>query len=670
MNTHYNTPHNNVSDRTAGTFNESTETSNTCAESLSYHFILTSKLAPLGLPPDIGKKIDYLYLKLQRNTNTASNDADIPRRQRPDRLSKTLTASPRQSAPKPPRRPRAVSRAKRKPKQATMAPLVTHPPVPVVRRAVSVPRPRRPKKNPVDSLPLGGAEVDGIEAVRFYDRPTTSPPPPPPRTTPSRIVKPLVIAPVFALEGPYPDLRLELLERGWEEVQPAELTKGLLFAVKSANVKDHPPEVMVNHFPGAAALTTKTGISKHLRAMAYWADVDHRSVFPPCFDVSPGPDSIAFRDYYRIMGAVNLLVRGGVTNKVRGLANRALRHKRFIMDHSDIDGVPRAARPLTVQQWAEIEAAVSVRPLSDLPAVPPPLQAESDELLTFWRGVDPIVRDSRGHNLWVVKPAGKSRGRGIVIHQDIDAILSLATLSAHVAQKYIERPLLINGLKFDIRQWVLVTSWDPVVVWFYGECYGRLCSEPFDLDNKDPAVHLSNNSIQKHCKAFNQVQGLDADNNIVSTELLAKTIGKDEFAAVQQSMSRTAVQCALSVQDVVEHADNRFELFGYDFLVDDALNTWVIEVNCSPTMEHSSDVTSRMVPDALKGMVGVLIDADRGFTAPIGQDGWASVGEVTAGLGAPESVGKWNLVYRGPRVGGSLAQHADLTCTGRKFDER
>jgi len=44
------------------------------------------------------------------------------------------------------------------------------------------------------------------------------------------------------------------------------------------------------------------------------------------------------------------------------------------------------------------------------------------------------------------------------------------------------------------------------------------------------------------------------------------------------------------VQDVVDNRKNSFEFLGYDFMVDEDLKVWLIEVNSSPSMDHSTVV--------------------------------------------------------------------------------
>ena len=85
-------------------------------------------------------------------------------------------------------------------------------------------------------------------------------------------------------------------------------------------------------------------------------------------------------------------------------------------------------------------------------------------------------------NAWILKPGGKSRGRGIEIHTDLNdlerSILSSQDTS-WVVQTYIERPLITIGKKFDIRGWGLLTSVSPLQIWMWKEPYLRFSSQDY-----------------------------------------------------------------------------------------------------------------------------------------------------------------------------------------------
>ena len=70
------------------------------------------------------------------------------------------------------------------------------------------------------------------------------------------------------------------------------------------------------------------------------------------------------------------------------------------------------------------------------------------------------------------KPGGVNDWLERICNKFIECCL-LLWWARYVVQKYIERPLLIYNTKFDIRQWVLVTDWNPLVIWMYKSSYLR-----------------------------------------------------------------------------------------------------------------------------------------------------------------------------------------------------
>lgn len=93
-----------------------------------------------------------------------------------------------------------------------------------------------------------------------------------------------------------------------------------------------------------------------------------------------------------------------------------------------------------------------------------------------------------------------NRGRGIeIFHNKEDILRFISTrplFSKWIVQKYIERPLLYKGRKFDLRVWAVVNHMNEV--FFYKKGYVRLSSENYDLANQNNYVHLTNNCLQQH----------------------------------------------------------------------------------------------------------------------------------------------------------------------------
>lgn len=124
----------------------------------------------------------------------------------------------------------------------------------------------------------------------------------------------------------------------------------------------------------------------------------------------------------------------------------------------------------------------------------------------------------KSHCRWIMKPANGCAGRGIFIVNKLDQIKKWSCGRntnkegqpvSYVVSRYIEKPLLIGGKKFDLRIYVLVTSFRPLRM-YLGDGFARFCSSKYscdlvDMNNK--AKHLTNVSLQKRTEGYNHSHG-------------------------------------------------------------------------------------------------------------------------------------------------------------------
>jgi len=90
-------------------------------------------------------------------------------------------------------------------------------------------------------------------------------------------------------------------------------------------------------------------------------------------------------------------------------------------------------------------------------------------------------------------------------------VSDLKQVSKHeacVISRYIDNPLILYGHKFDLRLYVVVTSFDPLRVYIYREGLVRFASEKYSnqdiVSDEAKYSHLTNYSINK--KNENYVQ--------------------------------------------------------------------------------------------------------------------------------------------------------------------
>ncbi|CAN0539377.1 unnamed protein product, partial [Ectocarpus sp. 12 AP-2014] len=99
-------------------------------------------------------------------------------------------------------------------------------------------------------------------------------------------------------------------------------------------------------------------------------------------------------------------------------------------------------------------------------------------------------------------PPASSCGRGIrVINKG--GVGGVSKSKKGLVQRYIHNPMLIDGRKFDLRLYVLVTSMEPLRVYLFEEGLVRFSTKRYSLRNlRSRFTHLTNYSINKKSGSF------------------------------------------------------------------------------------------------------------------------------------------------------------------------
>ncbi|XP_065085809.1 tubulin monoglutamylase TTLL4 isoform X2 [Ochlerotatus camptorhynchus] len=227
-------------------------------------------------------------------------------------------------------------------------------------------------------------------------------------------------------------------------------------------------------------------------------------------------------------------------------------------------------------------------------------------------------RYSQRNSKWIIKPPASARGTGIKVVNRWSQIPKRKPL---IVQRYIERPLLINGSKFDLRLYVLVTSINPLRVYMHTDGLARFASVKYSekADTlSDRYMHLTNYSINKLSNNYNANEDANACEGHKWTikslwsYFAEQGIDTDRlWGALRNLVLRTILAgegpiYAMSKLNVASRY-NCYELFGIDVLLDSELVPWLLEVNISPSLHSASTLDAHVKGPLVKALLNTVM---------------------------------------------------------------
>ena len=234
-----------------------------------------------------------------------------------------------------------------------------------------------------------------------------------------------------------------------------------------------------------------------------------------------------------------------------------------------------------------------------------------------------------GSNMWIIKPINLNRGRCIQVLNDTDAIVEyLEKLQEmkklegennnnfkceHILlQKYLERPLLYQGRKFDIRIWIMLISGQESCVYIFKQGHLKATCGQYDINSSSPFIHLTNYSVQKHNADFSKIEiGNEISYEEFQEELDKTNTGKNFFKDIYPKIVYIIRLAVGSGKSNLNHLNrtNCFEIFGCDFILDQKFKPYLLEINLNPGLEISSPLISKLVPRMVDDALKLTIDA-------------------------------------------------------------
>jgi hypothetical protein len=253
-----------------------------------------------------------------------------------------------------------------------------------------------------------------------------------------------------------------------------------------------------------------------------------------------------------------------------------------------------------------------------------------------------VAKDVDSKATYIVKPDGLSQGRGIFLTDDLERLRRCSDECREkgegvVVQKYLAKPMLLDGLKFDMRIYLLVVGGSAGIgsdmrLFLFRDGLVRLCTTEYESPTPETfdqvQMHITNYEINRYSASFNNPTSARAeaeDGNLSNKRSMGWFLdhveaqyGRSERQRIWSDVTSICVKTVLAAQPTLDAEYDAcfnkdltkggmgcrsFEILGFDIMLTSQRKAYLLEVNHMPSLGCDSpldyDIKRRLVDQTL-----------------------------------------------------------------------
>lgn len=205
-----------------------------------------------------------------------------------------------------------------------------------------------------------------------------------------------------------------------------------------------------------------------------------------------------------------------------------------------------------------------------------------------------MLQNTKLDNSWILKPINMSRSMDMIVTNNLFEIIKASETGPKICQKYMDKPFLFKGKKFDFRYMVLVKSLLPLDIYIYSKVFWfRIANNSYTLDVNNFTEYETHFTVMNYDdKAqLNQIFDYEFLEYLKEKNVSYDCIYNKICDAIKDIFNLAAMKCPQMISPYAK------AIYAIDVMIDEYLEPKILEFNFSPDCTRACKYTPSFFND-------------------------------------------------------------------------